>query len=152
MHIVATNSQLVLMLAAMGFSAAALHGWLRGYAIASLVLSVVAGIVAFMAAPYEPNIVLGIGERISIGAFLLWVIVLALALWLRRWTPQITRRRFRQQRRWPEHVNGLPEAKHKTSRLEQVDRCHARPSFVGVFPHHLSGDLELLASDLWAHR
>jgi hypothetical protein len=81
MHIVATNSQLVLMLAAMGFSAAALHGWLRGYAIASLVLSVVAGIVAFMASPYEPNIVLGIGERISIGAFLVWVIVLTLALW-----------------------------------------------------------------------
>jgi hypothetical protein len=81
MHIVATNSQLVLMLAAMGFSAAALHGSLRTYAIVSLVLSIVAGIVAFMAAPYAPNIVLGIGERISIGAFLLWVIVLALARW-----------------------------------------------------------------------
>jgi hypothetical protein len=36
--------------------------------------------VAFMAAP-GPNLVLGIGERISIGAFLLWVAVLAAALW-----------------------------------------------------------------------
>jgi hypothetical protein len=81
MHIVATNSMLVLMLAAMGFSAAAFHGWLRVYAIASLVVSVVAGIVSFMAAPHEPNLVLGIGERISIGAFLLWVVALAIALW-----------------------------------------------------------------------
>jgi hypothetical protein len=60
MHIVATNSMLVLMLAAMGFSAAAFHGWLRVYAIASLLVSVVAGIVSFMAAPHEPNLVLGI--------------------------------------------------------------------------------------------
>ena len=34
-----------------------------------------------MAAPYEPTLVLGIGERISIGAFLLWVAILAVALW-----------------------------------------------------------------------
>ncbi|HEX6757944.1 MAG TPA: DUF998 domain-containing protein [Propionibacteriaceae bacterium] len=81
MHIVATNIMLVLMLAAMGFAAAALHGWLRAYSIGSLITSVVAGIVSFMAAPYEPNLVLGIGERISIGAFLLWVGVLAVALW-----------------------------------------------------------------------
>jgi hypothetical protein len=40
-----------------------------------------AGIVAFMASQYQPNIMLGIGERISIGAFLLWVVVLAIALW-----------------------------------------------------------------------
>jgi hypothetical protein len=81
MHIVATNSMLVLMLAAMGFAAAAFHGWLRVYSITSLITSVAAGIVSFMAAPYEPTLVLGIGERISIGAFLLWVAVLAIALW-----------------------------------------------------------------------
>jgi hypothetical protein len=34
-----------------------------------------------MAALYEPTLVLGIGERISIGAFLLWVAVLGVALW-----------------------------------------------------------------------
>lgn len=81
MHIVATNSQLVLMLAAMGFAAAAFHGWLRVYSIASLITSVIAGIASLMAAPHEPTLVLGIGERISIGAFLLWVAVLAVALW-----------------------------------------------------------------------
>jgi hypothetical protein len=37
MHIVATNMLLVLMLAAMGFGAAAFHGWLRLSSIASLV-------------------------------------------------------------------------------------------------------------------
>jgi hypothetical protein len=47
MHIVATNILLVLMLAAMGFGAAAFHGWLRLYSIASLVTSVVAGVVSF---------------------------------------------------------------------------------------------------------
>lgn len=36
----------------------------------------------FMAAP-GPNLVLGISERISIGAFLLWVAVLAVVLWKR---------------------------------------------------------------------
>jgi Protein of unknown function (DUF998) len=81
MHIVATSVLLVLMLAAMGFSAAAFHGWFRVYSIASLVISVLAGIVSFIAAPYEPTPVLGIGERISIGAFLLWVAILAVALW-----------------------------------------------------------------------
>jgi predicted alpha/beta hydrolase len=65
----------------MGFGAAAIHGWLRLYSIASLVTSVVAGVVSFLAAPYAPTPMLGIGERISIGAFLLWVAVLAVALW-----------------------------------------------------------------------
>jgi hypothetical protein len=81
MHIVATTIQLVFMLAAIGFGAAALHGWLRLHSIASLVTSVVAGVASFMAAPYAPTPILGIGERISIGAFLLWVAVLAAALW-----------------------------------------------------------------------
>lgn len=82
MHIVATNVQLALMVAAMCFVAAGFHGRMRVYSIASLVLSALMGMVAFMAAP-GPNLVLGIGERISIGAFLLWVAVLAIVLWKR---------------------------------------------------------------------
>ena len=81
-HIVVTNVQLVLMVAAMCFVAAGFHGWMRWYSILSLAASAVMGIVAFMAAP-GPNLVLGIGERISIGAFLLWAGVLAIALWKR---------------------------------------------------------------------
>jgi hypothetical membrane protein len=80
-HIVATTMQLVLMLAAMGCAAAGFHGRLRVYCVGSLVASVAMGVVAFAAAPHGPGLVLGVGERISIGAFLLWVAVLALALW-----------------------------------------------------------------------
>ena len=82
MHILVTNIQLALMVAAMCFVAAGFHGRMRAYSIASLVASAAMGMVAFMAAP-GPNLVLGIGERISIGAFLLWVAVLAVALWRR---------------------------------------------------------------------
>lgn len=80
MHIVATNLQLTFMVAAMSFVAAGFHGWMRWYSIASLVTSIVMGIAAFTAAP-GPSPLLGIGERISIGAFLLWVAVLAVVLW-----------------------------------------------------------------------
>lgn len=82
LHIVATNVQLALMVAAMCFVAAGFRGRMRWYSIISLAVSAVMGMVAFMAAP-GPNLVLGIGERISIGAFLLWVAVLAAALWQR---------------------------------------------------------------------
>ena len=82
MHIVATNVQLALMVAAMCFVAAGFHGRMRWYSIASLVASAVLGMVAFMAAP-GPNLVVGISERISIGAFLLWVATLAVVLWKR---------------------------------------------------------------------
>ncbi|MFN3924989.1 MAG: DUF998 domain-containing protein [Pseudarthrobacter sp.] len=80
MHIFATNIQLGLMVAAMCFVAAGFHGRMRWYSILSLAASALMGMVAFMAAP-GPNLVLGIGERVSIGAFLLWVAVLAVALW-----------------------------------------------------------------------
>lgn len=80
MHIVATNLQLAFMIAAMSFVAAGFRGRMRWYSIASLVTSMVMGMVAFTAAP-GPSLLLGISERISIGAFLLWVAVLAIALW-----------------------------------------------------------------------
>ena len=82
MHILVTNVQLALMVAAMCFVAVGFRGGMRIYSIASLAASAVMGMVAFMAAP-GPNLVLGIGERISIGAFLLWVAVLAVVLWKR---------------------------------------------------------------------
>src|SRR3954447_25808462 len=70
MHIVATNIQLALMVGAMCVVAAGFHGRLL-YSIVSLAVSALMGMVAFMAAP-GPNLVRGIGERIGIGAFLLW--------------------------------------------------------------------------------
>jgi general stress protein CsbA len=80
MHIVVTNVQLMLMLTAISLGAAAIRGWFRWYSVATLVTSVVAGVVSFASAA-QPTLWLGIGERISIGAFLLWVAVLGLALW-----------------------------------------------------------------------
>src|SRR4051794_34447244 len=80
MHIVATNVQLTLMIAAMCFIAASFHGWMRVYSLASLATSLVMGMMAFAAAP-GPNLLLGIGERISIGAFLAWIVALAVVLW-----------------------------------------------------------------------
>ena len=80
MHILATNIQLALMISAMCFMATGFHGLMRVYSLASMGTSLVMGMVAFAAAP-GPNVLLGIGERISIGAFLLWVVVLAVTLW-----------------------------------------------------------------------
>jgi hypothetical protein len=82
LHIAVTNVQLALMVAAMCFVAAGFPGRMRIYSIASLAASALAGVVAFTAAP-GPNLLLGISERISIGAFLLWVAVLAVVLWKR---------------------------------------------------------------------
>ncbi len=62
MHIVATNIQLALMVAAMCFVAAGFHGWMRLYSVLSLALSAVMGAVAFTAAP-GPNLVLGMGSE-----------------------------------------------------------------------------------------
>ena len=59
---------------------------MRWYTIASLVTSMVAGMLAFAAAP-GPNLALGLGERLSIGAFLLWIVVLATALWREPYAP-----------------------------------------------------------------
>lgn len=80
MHIVATDIQLTMMVAAMRFVALGFHGRMRVYSFASLGTCLSMGIAAFMAAP-GPSLLLGLGERISIGAFLLWVVVLAAALW-----------------------------------------------------------------------
>jgi hypothetical protein len=80
MHVVATNLDLVLMLAALGFGAAAFPGPLRTYSLATIATTVILGLVAFASAP-GPSLWLGVGERISIGAFLLWVAVLAVAVW-----------------------------------------------------------------------
>lgn len=81
MHIVATNLNLVLMLAVLGLGAAAFHGRLRIYSLATIATTVVMGLVAFASAPAGPSLWLGVGERISMGAVFLWIAVLAIAVW-----------------------------------------------------------------------
>jgi hypothetical protein len=77
----------VLYLLALGFAAAALGRAFRVYSIATFAIVFVFGIVMFRDAPgvgaNQPTPRLGVWERINIGVFLAWVVVLAIAL-LRR--------------------------------------------------------------------
>jgi hypothetical protein len=74
----------VLFLLALGFSAAAFGLWFRVYSIATFAVLLIFGVLTFIGAPgvgtNQPTPLLGIWERINIGVFLLWVIVLAMIL------------------------------------------------------------------------
>jgi uncharacterized protein DUF998 len=84
LHIVWTAVTLLLMLVVMGFAAAALGKRFRLYTIATVAIWLVFGtltsvdaprLAANLATPY-----MGLWERINAGAYMLWVIVLAVAL------------------------------------------------------------------------
>ena len=72
------------MLTAIGFGAAAFGKWFRFYSIATIVILLVFGVLTGLDAPrIEANLPtpwVGVTERIDIGVFLLWVVVLAVAL------------------------------------------------------------------------
>jgi hypothetical protein len=76
-----------LYLLALGFAAAALGKAFRIYSIATFAVLLVFGVLTFRDAPgvgaNQPTPLLGVWERINIGVFLAWVVVLALTL-LRR--------------------------------------------------------------------
>ena len=84
LHIVWAMMTLLLMMLIMGFGAAALGRNFRIYTILTFVVFVVFGILIGVEAPNIPEnlptLHIGIWERINIGAFMLWVIVLAIAL------------------------------------------------------------------------
>ena len=84
MHIVFTSFTVVLMLLAMGFGAAALGKAFRIYTILTMVLLATFGALTGSEAPgidvNGPTPWIGVYERVNIGVFLLWVIVLAVAL------------------------------------------------------------------------
>jgi len=87
MHIALGAVTEVIYLLALGFAAAALGRAFRLYSIATLVVLFAFGALTFRDAPHvganQPTPFIGVWERINIGVFLLWVIVLAIAL-LRR--------------------------------------------------------------------
>jgi len=87
MHLIMTLLTVLLMFAAIGFGATALGKRFRVYSIVTVVLLLEFGALGATQAPRVdaglPTPWLGIVERINIGVFLLWVIVLAVAL-LRR--------------------------------------------------------------------
>ena len=72
------------MMASMGFAAAAFANWFRSYSIVTILLLVLFGVLTGLDAPkVEANLPtpwLGVIERIMMGVFLLWVMILALML------------------------------------------------------------------------
>ena len=84
MHLVLSFVTVLLMLAAMGFGAAAFGETFRFYSITSLVMILIFGILTGLEAPHvesnQPTPLIGVWERINIGIFLLWVAILAAVL------------------------------------------------------------------------
>jgi len=87
LHLVLGGVTEVLYLVALGFAASALGTAFRLYSIATFVSVLLFGAVMFQQAPHvgrnEPTPLLGVWERINIGLFMLWVIVLAIVLLVR---------------------------------------------------------------------
>jgi hypothetical protein len=84
MHIVLAIVTVLLMLLAIGFGAAAFGKRFRLYSIATMVILVAFGALTGLDAPRIaanlPTPWVGVWERINIGVFLLWVVILAIAL------------------------------------------------------------------------
>ena len=84
MHKVLTTVTVALMLAAIGFGAAALENRFRLFSTATILVLLVFGALAGLDVPRIdanlPTPWVGVTERIAAGAFLLWVVVLAIAL------------------------------------------------------------------------
>ncbi|MFL5386882.1 MAG: DUF998 domain-containing protein [Longimicrobiaceae bacterium] len=84
LHIVFTMVTVLLMMLAIGFGAAAFGRRFRLYSVATMVILVAFGALTGVDAPRIaanlPTPWIGVWERIDVGAFLLWVVVLAGAL------------------------------------------------------------------------
>ncbi len=84
MHIVWAVVTVLLMMLAIGFGAVAFGKWFCLYSIATMVILVVFGVLTGMdglrIAANLPTPWVGVWERISIAAFMLWVVVLAMTL------------------------------------------------------------------------
>jgi len=87
MHLVLSFVTVLLMLMAIGLGATAFGEMFRFYSIISLVMLLIFGILTGLEAPdvesNQPTPLIGVWERINIGIFLLWVVILAIIL-LRR--------------------------------------------------------------------
>src|SRR5262245_63446795 len=84
LHLVWSGATVLLMLLAIGLGSAAFGKRFRVYSIATAIVLVVCGAVTGLDAPEIganlPTPWVGMWERINIGAFMLWVIVLAVVL------------------------------------------------------------------------
>jgi hypothetical protein len=112
LHIVLACVTVVLMLLAMAAGAAAFGTRFRVYSIASLVILGVCGGLTFRDAPgiaaNLPTPWIGVWERINIGVFLIWVVVLAAALLRARQAPVHPGERFDRNALTPSRKSALP--------------------------------------------
>jgi hypothetical protein len=85
LHIVWSIVTVLLMALAIGFTAAALGKRFRLYSIATLLVFAVFGTLTGLDGPHIaanlPTPRIGVWERVNIGVWLLWIVVLAVALW-----------------------------------------------------------------------
>jgi hypothetical protein len=85
LHVALGGVTVVLMFLAIGVGATAFGKHFRLYSIATVVLLLTFGLLTFIEAPRLqanlPTPWIGLFERINIGVFLLWVVVLAAVLW-----------------------------------------------------------------------
>jgi hypothetical protein len=88
LHIVWTAGSNLLTLLAMGFAAAAFGRSFRSYSIVTMVLLVAFGVLTSVDAPRIqanlPTPWVGVWERLIIGVWMLWLVVLAVTLLRRR--------------------------------------------------------------------
>jgi hypothetical protein len=87
LHLVLGAATEIIYLLALGFAAVALGTAFRLYSVATFVFVLVFGALMFREMPgvgaNQPTPLLGVWERINIGVFLLWMIVLAIVLLVR---------------------------------------------------------------------
>lgn len=93
MHITLGIVTEIIYLLALGFAAMALGKWFRIYSIITFLAILVFGVLTFLESPAiatnQPTPLIGVWERINIGVFLLWVIVLATILLREEKAPDI---------------------------------------------------------------
>ncbi len=97
LHLVLAAVTVSLMLVAIGLGAAAFGTGFRFYSIVSVIVLVACGALTFIEAPgiaaNLPTPWIGVWERINLGVFLLWVVVLAATLLRRTAAASRTERR-----------------------------------------------------------
>src|SRR5436190_5488574 len=95
-HIVLASATVLLMLLAIGFGAAAFGTRFRLYSLATIVVLAVFGVLTFLDSPRVaanvPTPWIGVWERINVGMFLLWIVVLATAVMRTRGAEAMTSR------------------------------------------------------------
>ena len=84
LHLILGAVTEILYLFALGFAATAFGRKFRIYSIATFVILLFFGVLTFLDAPgiakNQPTPLIGVWERINIGVFLIWVVVLAIVL------------------------------------------------------------------------